>query len=102
MTELGTAGRGRICFSTALSQKINGAAMIFIGAGIHKESNECLKTVSAYDLSTNSVKEVPSLSEPRSSHTSCIVGKSLFVIGGYSESFGQVNCMEALDLTQLN
>ena len=101
MTEIGTAGAGRKWFSTALNKEAKCEAMIIISAGIHRESNLCLKTVSAYNLSTNSVLDLPSINEARYLHTSCIVGKSLFVIGGLSERGEPVNYMEALDLIHL-
>ena len=60
------------------------ARFIFLSGGCN-DDDELISTVERYDPSTDTWEPLPDLNEARDSHSSCVLGNTLYVFGGYND-----------------
>ena len=71
------------------------ARFIFLSGGCN-DDQEFISTVERYDSSIDTWEPLPDLNEARESHTSCILGNTLYVFGGYNYDSGDLYSIEKL------
>ena len=81
----------------ATAEFFNGHIYVVGGRG----DNGCLSTVEAYDIDRDQWVLMADATVPRWRASSCIMGDSMYVIGGRNSSWQYLDCVERLDFNEL-